>query len=381
MLEAITRLWSVGTQSRAPRLKRQIMLSNQLGLLGPIATVPYQLFYAMYDWSLYWLVFCCNIVIMTAYLAVLPLNHAGHHDAARNLVLTTACTQLVVVTYFIGSGAGVHLFYFTIGGMLALIFYRYRPWMILTLGILVAVLFVICELAFAVGQTPVPMLYRRIMYIGSALGAISLTGAFSYLFRTEIDRVEQDLIDSNRDLKKVSTTDGLTGLMNRRGMDAFLDREWARMRRERHTLSVLMCDVDCFKLYNDHYGHQAGDECLQQVARVFEDAARRPSDLVARYGGEEFVLILPHADETEARFVAERIIESVQALAIEHARSGIASVVTVSVGFSTMTPDMDLSARQLLFAADRALYGAKNAGRNLIAFEPARADDVEVFVP
>ncbi len=369
------KLWAVGASGQPPGLKRQIMLSYHLGLLGAIATLPYQFFYVIYDWALYWPVFSINLVFMAVYASTLAINRAGHPHVARNLVLTNACIQFFVLAYFIGAGSGAHLYYFMIVALLALIFYRYRTWVLVGLGGVVAGLFVFCELVFSEARTPLPEPLRDIVYVGSAVAAMMLTAGFCYVFRVEIDRAEAELTDSNRDLEKLSTTDELTRLINRRGMDAFLDQEWGRMRREGGALSLLMCDVDYFKAYNDYYGHQQGDEVLRRIAAVLEDAARRPSDMVARYGGEEFVLILPHTDESEGRFVSERILGAVHALAIPHTQPEADSVITVSVGFSTMTPDLDMSARQLLMRADRALYEAKRSGRNCIAFEPAGLHD------
>lgn len=174
----------------------------------------------------------------------------------------------------------------------------------------------------------------------------------------------RDMTDHKRAqmaLENLATRDGLTGLLNRRSFDEFLDREWQRARRDARPLALIMIDVDHFKRYNDTYGHQMGDECLRQVAAVLQAAVFRPGDVVARYGGEEFVIILPAADEAGAILVAERIKERITRLEIPHSSSEHGAV-SVSMGIAAAVP-IDKAAA-LLAAADTALYQAKHAGRN-----------------
>ncbi|TBW51262.1 diguanylate cyclase [Marinobacter halodurans] len=366
MYASIKKLWLRGTLGRPPRLARQIALTNQIALFGAVATLPYQLFYLFYDMALYWPVFSLNMLFMAGYLAALGFNWGQRHTYSRNLVLINACTQILVVTYFIGAAAGVHLFYYAIGSVLSLIFIRYRAGMLaLLLGVLV-VLFLVCQFAFAEAATPVPEPLVHWMFAVSVVGAMTLSGSFSYLFRKEIDHAEDQLIQSNRDLEKLSSTDKLTGLANRRSLDRFLNREWSRSHQDQLPTSILMCDVDCFKSYNDHYGHQAGDECLQAIAQALTDVVRRPTDLVTRYGGEEFAIVLPMTPETDAGVIAERLRARVESLAIPHARSEVAPVVTISVGLSTLAPAGEQPMEQVLAQADSALYRAKREGRNQV---------------
>ncbi|MFD1625875.1 diguanylate cyclase [Azospirillum griseum] len=175
-------------------------------------------------------------------------------------------------------------------------------------------------------------------------------------------------------LRSLSFLDGLTGIANRRRFDETMAREWRRCARSRQPLSLILLDVDHFKTYNDHYGHQAGDECLRAVAAVLADRVKRTGDLVARYGGEEFVCLLPETEGEGAMQVAERLRSAVADSAIPHAQSLVASHVTISLGVATVIPTMDVAPATLTQTADQLLYQAKRSGRNRAqgALVPAR---------
>ena len=171
--------------------------------------------------------------------------------------------------------------------------------------------------------------------------------------------------EAQRNLEHLATQDGLTELPNRRSFDEALTAELRRAAREDQPLSLLMLDVDCFKAYNDNYGHQRGDECLKSVAQAIRGALLRAGDTAARYGGEEFAVLLPNTDVAGARLIAERICASVALLGIHHAASTAACYVTVSIGSAT-GEGSDLDAARLLGAADSALYASKHGGRNRV---------------
>lgn len=160
--------------------------------------------------------------------------------------------------------------------------------------------------------------------------------------------------------------DGLTQIPNRRRFDEYLDQQWQAMASEQQTLAVILCDIDAFKIYNDTYGHLAGDTCLVQVAQALRRCLHHPSDLVARYGGEEFVAILPHTSLAEAEVVAQRIQQEVLGLRIPHQYSPTAPVVTISIGIACTVPRFHTSATTLVQLADEQLYQAKRLGRNQI---------------
>jgi diguanylate cyclase (GGDEF)-like protein len=175
------------------------------------------------------------------------------------------------------------------------------------------------------------------------------------------------LQEANTELHRLSNSDGLTGIANRRFFDETLDREWRRCRREGAPLALALADVDFFKKYNDHYGHQAGDDCLRQVGKAIAATAHRTGDLAARYGGEEFVLVLPGTDADGGRAIAERFAQTVREAAVPHAASDVAPHVTVSVGVAVFHPDDGRTPKDLIEAADKALYEAKHGGRNRVS--------------
>lgn len=179
-------------------------------------------------------------------------------------------------------------------------------------------------------------------------------------------RDEEELLRLHRELEALSLTDGLTGIANRRMFDQRLASDWADARRERKPLSLAILDIDCFKQYNDAYGHVAGDECLKRLAGILREVARRPRDVVARFGGEEFILLLPETDAAAARALAGKVEARIAELAIPHAGSVVAERVTVSIGVATTVPGEDAVPRAFVALVDRLLYAAKHAGRNRI---------------
>ncbi|MBU7318011.1 sensor domain-containing diguanylate cyclase [Paenibacillus oleatilyticus] len=177
-------------------------------------------------------------------------------------------------------------------------------------------------------------------------------------------QTEQQLMKTNELLQKISSIDALTGLANRRFFDERFAKEWRHAMRFSTPLSVILLDIDYFKRYNDTYGHHDGDACLQYVAEAMRRAAKRPGDMIARYGGEEFVIVLPVTDGRGALYVGERMRSEVEQLRIPHRGSAVSSFVTASLGVATMIPVRDVSPRELIIRADKALYRAKQEGRN-----------------
>ncbi|WP_371868447.1 diguanylate cyclase [Telluria aromaticivorans] len=204
-------------------------------------------------------------------------------------------------------------------------------------------------------------LLARIRYHSAAhISRLERDEAFRFLRESQ-----QKLADANVQLQKLAALDGLTGIGNRRAFDDIVQREWQRGQRTQKPLSMLLCDVDRFKLYNDEFGHQAGDLCLKKVAAVLTEQLKRPADLAARYGGEEFAIVLPETDLEGAMKLAEACRARLAGLALEHPCSE-AGMVTISVGVASLVPAPEHRAEDLIASADKALYAAKAEGRNRV---------------
>ncbi len=191
---------------------------------------------------------------------------------------------------------------------------------------------------------------------------------FSVTIRDISERKEWEMLlnQTSQNLYQQAISDSLTNIGNRRAFDHYLEQEWHRAKREQLVLSLILADIDYFKSYNDHYGHQAGDECLRKIAQAIHDAVKRPTDFVARYGGEEFAVILPNTDREGAKLVAELIHSQIHQLQLPHAQSTVCPYITLSQGVSACVPQPEDSFQMLIARADGALYQAKEQGRDRI---------------
>lgn len=185
--------------------------------------------------------------------------------------------------------------------------------------------------------------------------------------KARLEAANAALAQANESLERLSAIDALTGIANRRRLDESLESLFKESARKGEALAAAMVDIDHFKAYNDRYGHPAGDDCLRLVARTLGDCLERPIDLAARYGGEEFLVLLPGTGQDGAAVVAERIRAAIESRALPHSESRVADHVTVSVGYASLRPQPGQEASLLVGAADRALYAAKQRGRNRIS--------------
>lgn len=201
-------------------------------------------------------------------------------------------------------------------------------------------------------------------YLVKLPSKIELLARLRYHSRTRIERLELQL--ALKELERISTTDGLTKIANRRYFNKTLEKEWKLALRKKEPLSIALMDIDFFKQYNDHYGHQAGDDCLIQVAASLQASLNRPTDMVARYGGEEFVAIFPNTGLEGAKTMAETLRQNIQDLHVKHGYATDVGYVTVSIGVATIIPDENNHAEALLKASDDCLYVSKREGRNRI---------------
>ncbi|MDM8516597.1 diguanylate cyclase [Desulfobacterales bacterium HSG16] len=202
---------------------------------------------------------------------------------------------------------------------------------------------------------------------GFLVGAVDyITKPFSPLIALSRVKTHIELKRRGDMLERLAGLDGLTGIPNRRQFDQFLDAEWKRSLRYESNFSIIVMDIDFFKLYNDHYGHTQGDECLKKVAHSIFNSALRTENLTARYGGEEFACIMPETENEDALKIASQIIESVRSLKIDHAQSKISNHVTISLGLATVDHPLKDNNIDPVALADKALYQAKQKGRNQI---------------
>ncbi|WP_231489661.1 GGDEF domain-containing protein [Billgrantia saliphila] len=224
-------------------------------------------------------------------------------------------------------------------------------------------------------------LYAFVVFISSAVFTLlanyrmEVSERQSYLLLLREQLRNSAALKDNQALAKISITDPLTGVANRRHFDAVLEHRWQEALTENTMLGMLVIDIDRFKNYNDHYGHLQGDACLRQVALEMQNYVRQEVDLVVRYGGEEFVVLLPNTSAASALHAAERIRRGIEALAIPQAGSG---VITVSIGAAALRPHVTLAPAMLLTLADAALYQAKREGRNRSVLAPLRDDPLTV---
>ncbi len=218
-------------------------------------------------------------------------------------------------------------------------------------------------------------------YVGRAYGLVAASFLLIVMLiesGTHYARLAQlsaELKAANASLEQLSLHDALTGLANRRFFDAYLAAQIAIARRHKRMLALIICDIDAFKAFNDHYGHQAGDECIKQVAAALRSCCRRPADMAARYGGEEFAIVLPDTELAGAVQIAETVRQAVARLKIPHAHSSAAPEISISGGVAVLLRTIDFTPAQLIAAADRTLYEAKDRGRNqMVAVQPEAAN-------
>jgi diguanylate cyclase (GGDEF)-like protein len=234
-----------------------------------------------------------------------------------------------------------------------------------TTALLLGILTEVVGTALPVAPSLRPLWMEYGIYLGALLMVTIFALGMTERYKASVQEKESAEA-ANRALQLLSYKDGLTGVWNRRQFDAQLAIAWQH-RAETHTpLSLMLIDVDCFKQYNDTYGHQAGDDCLRRVARALSSTCNRPTDLVARYGGEEFAVLLPGADSRDAQVVAEAVRAAVEGLGIPHTLSKAGPYVTISVGVATDVPEAQETWHPFIAEADQALYAAKATGRNRV---------------
>lgn len=272
----------------------------------------------------------------------------------------------IIFMVLIDSGLGRHLYY---AGLMLVIFYAYafiklRFIYAMACGWGLALVYI--AMAALTGNINMPIIINNTFFL-VATNIIGMPVAYlleAYIRKEYLQSIKMKKV--NRQLHRFSIFDSLTKVANRRLFDSRILEEFKRARRGKYPLSLAMMDIDYFKAYNDYFGHQLGDECLVKVAAIAKKFASRGGDLIARYGGEEFMIILSDTPAEGAKVVAERIRQAVEREGISHPASAINEVVTVSLGLLTIVPVKGSSVAALIYSVDKALYKAKETGRNRI---------------
>jgi diguanylate cyclase (GGDEF)-like protein len=276
-----------------------------------------------------------------------------------------------VVTYIAHLGALAGSSYVLAGLVIVVLYGCLFLGLLFNVAITITCVMIVGHFVTGIGVAlPLDALY----YSTAILGGAAVVGGIS-AYNLE-HALRTNFLETRR-LNELAERDGMTGLYNRRIFDHYVERLWRQSRRDGTAVAIIFVDIDFFKVYNDLYGHQAGDDCLKRVARCIARGAKRPFDFAARYGGEEFVLILYGPPDDYARSVPEQIRRNVLDLAIPHDGSQVAKYVTVSVGLALATPQTTRSLAGAIQTADEALYQAKREGRNRLVFKDSDSDDVE----
>ncbi len=366
MVKAIEGLVALGTQSQLdPKDNQRIRLVNKICLLVILIIIPHTLLTLYYRSSHATLVQLAAIIHLG--LAIF-LNSRHFHRLAKALALVVGNFHIANVVLLLGIDTGVY-FYFSAAIIAPLFFYTAKEYKTIA-GF--ALLTTILALLVHTAHPHLPPLIRppvmllTLFFYFSVLGSLFTVFIFVLHFYNESNRLERSLTAVNNKLRLLSETDSLTQLPNRRALFANLDREWGRAIRNTTPLSLIMMDVDHFKWFNDQYGHQEGDRCLERIAQAVSENVREFVDFPARYGGEEFFVLLSNTTLDQAEVVAERIRREVLTLGIPHQQNEPDCLVTCSLGIASCRPDGVSQPAELIGRADTALFAAKRNGRNRV---------------
>jgi len=305
-----------------------------------------------------------GLIVLATYVPALK----AHYEPIAAVSITLAgLTGIFVAQMASRSGASYMLASVVLINLYACRFLGFR----FHVGVALASALVVAHVVIGL-ILPLPL--HELLYMSAILAAATVIGSVS---RYNWEKTLRMTFIEQRTLNELAQRDGLTRLYNRRSFDDYIQRVWKQARRDQATVEIIFVDIDHFKVYNDLYGHQAGDDCLRKVAQTISRAAKRPFDFSARYGGEEFVLVLYGPPQDYARALPEQLRQDVMELAIQHEGSRVAPTITVSVGVAIADPSSGRSLTGAIQAADEALYEAKQGGRNRVVFKDASESEVE----
>jgi diguanylate cyclase (GGDEF)-like protein len=362
-------IWRWGTAGQPPFRVRSLILLNLAALIGMVAAASYFVFFLFYDARGSAPLLLTQTVAFFCYLLVPWLNRFGLRKTALAHAAVVAYANVLVLTWFLSTAAGIHLYFLGVALIVPHLFPRLRGVWQTVFVLIPVILFVLCVVLYHPPHARMLVSERHVMdglFVYSAIGTALLILLLGFYMQSEIARAEQEMERLTEELKALSATDALTGLANRRTLDEFLELQWRQLARTHKPMTVLMCDIDYFKPYNDSLGHQAGDEALRRVARTMREVAARPGDLVARFGGEEFVAVLGDTDTAGGVAVAEQMRAAVRDERIPHGHGPAGPYLTISIGVCTAIPDGPFAPSSLIAGADEALYAAKQAGRDRV---------------
>jgi diguanylate cyclase (GGDEF)-like protein len=304
------------------------------------------------------------LIVATTYFPALSKNYEAIVSAS---VLVTGVTTIYISQIAALDGASYLLSGVVLVSLYACLFLGLQFY----IGVATTAILIVAHLIIGAA---VGLPLNVLLYTSAIVMATSVIGSIStYKLETAL----RTSFLETRLLNELAQRDGLTGLYNRRIFDDYIKRVWRQSRREKQSIEILMIDIDYFKIYNDLYGHQAGDDCLKAVARTISQAAKRPFDFCARYGGEEFILVLYGPPADYARSLPEQLSRDIMDLAIEHRGSNVDRIVTVSIGVAIAHASSGRSLVGAIQAADEALYEAKRDGRNRVTFRDACESEIE----
>ncbi len=362
----LERLIGLGTQpQKDPKRNHIIRLINNICLFVILLITPHMVL------TLYFRSILATLVQLAAILALaltLYLNSRHHFNLVRIISLLVGNFHIFNMVLILGIDSGVY-FYYSAAIIAPLFFYTSKEFkyilffMPLTIVLAVLVQFLLPDFDPIVHA---PKALLTFFFYFSVIGSLIIVFVFVLHFYHESNRFEESLKEANQKLIKLSETDPLTQLPNRRSFKATLDREWGKGIRSKNPLSVIMMDVDYFKMFNDCYGHQEGDRCLARIAGIIPPSTREFVDFPARYGGEEFIVLLSNTNMDDAYAVAERIRKEILILAIPHQLNEHDRLVTCSFGVACCVPNDNAQPNDLIHIADQTLYKAKENGRNRV---------------
>lgn len=347
----------------SPWTNQGIRLINKVSIFVAVLTIPYV--FLTYFLGLYIATVIDTIAILL-YAGIYFINGNGNFSISRVILLILGNLQILAIALVLGSDSGIH-HYFYASVIAPLFFYQPEEYKKIITACLFSILLGMCYPFAAEYYQPYLSskdIIKFYFHIPTISGAFIAVLSFIFYFYNESFRTQKILDDTNKQLQLIGETDHLTQIGNRRKFESVLRMEWNRGLRRKYFISIILIDVDSFKLYNDLYGHLAGDECLKKIASTLSQEIRTDFDFIARFGGEEFIVILHDTSIDGAMLVAARMQAAVYDLNIEHNQNMDYGRVTISIGISCCIPSNNNSPLDVIEEADQCLYIAKTTGKN-----------------